>query len=193
MLLLYAIAAGLLIGVLTGGRVAALANLRIRWLWVAIAGLAFQVVLFSQPVAERVADAGPVLYVGSTLAVFVVLLRNLDLPGMPLAATGAVLNLLVIVANGGFMPSDPAAWQVLNGVAAVPTDDFSNSMLAGAGAALPWLGDVLVLPRPIPLANVFSVGDVLIAVGIAWCLVRSMRQPDASHRPSKAGSAVVAS
>jgi hypothetical protein len=179
-LLLYAIAAGLLVGAVAGGRIAALADLRIRWLGVAVLGLAFQVVLFHPIVAERVGDLGPILYVGSTLAVFAALLRNLSLPGLPVVALGAVLNLLAVIANGGAMPSDPAAWMALTGVAAVPTDDFSNSALMGPGTALPWLGDVFVLPRPIPFANVFSIGDVLIAVGIAWCVARSMREPDAA-------------
>jgi len=180
MLLLYAIAAGLLVGSVAGGRIAALADLNIRWLGVAVVGLAFQLVLFHPLVAERVGDLGPVLYVASTVAVFAALMRNLSLPGLPIVALGAALNLLAILANGGTMPSDPAAWVALTGVAAIPTDDFTNSALMGPGTALPWLGDVFVLPRPIPLANVFSVGDVLIAVGIAWCVARSMRQPDAA-------------
>lgn len=180
MLLLYAIVAGVLVGTLAGGRIAALADLRIRWLGIAVAGLAFQLALFSEPVAERVGAAGPILYVASTAVVFVVLLRNLDLPGLPVVAMGAALNLLAIVANGGYMPSDPAAWHALTGVAAVPTDDFSNSALMGPGTALPWLADVFVLPRPVPLANVFSLGDVIIAVGIAWCVATSMRQHGAS-------------
>lgn len=180
MLLLYAIVAGLLVGSVAGGRMAALASLHIRWMWFAIGGLAFQLVLFSPSFSERVGSLGPALYVGSTLVVFAVLLRNLDLPGLPVVALGAALNLLAIVANGGYMPSDPGAWQALSGVAALPTDDFSNSALMNPGTALPWLGDIFVLPRPIPFANVFSIGDVLIAVGIAWCVARSMRQPEAS-------------
>jgi hypothetical protein len=87
-----------------------------------------------------------------------------------------------VVANGGYMPSDPAAWQALTGVASVPTDDYTNSLLMSPGTALPWLGDVFVLPRPLPLANVFSIGDVLIALGIAWCVARSMRQPASDWR-----------
>lgn len=176
MLLLYAIAAGLLVGSVAGGRLSALASLRIRWLWLAVGGLLFQFALFSPTVADRVGDAGPSLYVASTLVVFVVLLRNLELPGLPVVALGAALNLVAIVGNGGYMPSDPAAWRSLTGVAALPTDDFTNSALMGPGTALPWLGDLFVLPRPIPLANVFSIGDVLIALGIAWCIARSMRQ-----------------
>jgi hypothetical protein len=192
MLLLYAIAAGLIVGRLRGGRVSALADLRIRWVWLAVGGLAFQALLFSPPVAERVGSAGPLLYVLSSLVVLAVLLRNLGLPGLPLVAVGAFLNLAAIIANGGYMPSDPAAWLTLTGQAALPTNSYTNSVLIGPGTALAHLGDLFVLPRPIPLANVFSIGDALIAVGIAWCVGRSMRAPDASswHR-SAAAPAVV--
>jgi hypothetical protein len=192
MLLLYAIAVGLIAGLLTGGRIAALASLRIRWLGVAVVGLVFQLALFSPFVAQQVGELGPSLYVASTVAVFAALVRNLDLPGLPIVALGAALNLLVIVANGGFMPSDPVAWQALSGVAALPTDDYTNSALTGPGTALAWLGDVFVLPRPIPLANVFSIGDVLIAVGIAGCVARSMRQPDGSDWRRVASAATAA-
>jgi hypothetical protein len=178
MLLLYAIAAGLLVGRVVGGRVSALADLHIRWVLLAVGGLAFQVVLFSPMATPRIGSLGPVLYVGSSALVFLALLRNLDLPGLPLLALGAALNLAAVVANGGYMPSDPAAWQVLTGLPAVPTTEFTNSALMGPGTALAMLGDVLVLPRPIPFANVFSIGDVLIAVGVAWCVARSMRLPD---------------
>lgn len=192
MLLLYAIAAGLLLGRVRGGHVSVLAGLRIRWVWLAVAGLVFQLLLFSPLVAERVGTAGPLLYVVSNALVFAVLLRNLDLPGLPLVALGASLNLAAIVANGGYMPSDPAAWQALSGVAGVPTDAYTNSALIGPGTALARLGDVFVLPRPIPFANVFSMGDVLIGLGIAWCLMRSMRAPDVSswRRPVAAPALV---
>jgi hypothetical protein len=35
---------------------------------------------------------------------------------------------------------------------------------------------VFVLPRPLPFANVFSIGDVLIGLGAVVFLVRSMRR-----------------
>lgn len=187
MLLLYAIAIGLLVGRAAGGRVSALADLRIRWWGLALGGLFFQVLLFGPALADRVGDAGPILYVASSSLVFLAMLRNLDLPGFPVLALGAALNMLVIVANGGFMPSSPDAWALLNGTAAVPTRDFTNSALIHAGTTLPFLGDVFVLPRPIPLANVFSLGDVLIGVGAAWCVIRSMITPAASRWRSGAG------
>ena len=174
MLLLYSILAGLLIGRVVGGGFGALSDLELRWWWVALGGLVFQLVLFSAPVAERVGAAGPILYVGSSVAVFGALLRNLRLTGFPLIALGAGLNLVAIVANGGYMPSSPDAWLTLNGVAALPSAEYTNSSLIGPSTLLPFLGDIFVLPRPLPLANVFSIGDVLVGVGAAWCLIGTM-------------------
>jgi Family of unknown function (DUF5317) len=177
MLLLYFIVAGLLVGWLVGGRIAGVARVRFRWWGLALGALALQVFLFAPPVAGEVGNAGPALYVASTLAVLVALLRNIHLSGFLVVAAGALLNLLVIAANGGYMPSSPDAWLALNGEAALPTADYTNSTLAGAATAFPYLGDILVLPRPLPLANVFSVGDLLIGLGAAWFLVRAMRRP----------------
>ena len=93
MLLLYFVAAGLLIGRALGGRLAGIADATIAWWPLAVFGLLAQVVLFAGPVASRIGDAGPALYVASTVAVLVALLRNLTLPGFPVIAAGAALNL----------------------------------------------------------------------------------------------------
>lgn len=178
-LLLYSIAAGLLIGRLAGGRVHNLERIRFVWWQPALVGLAVQLVLFAGPVAERVGTEGPVIYVASTLLVMVALLRNLALPGIPVIAIGAILNLIPVVANGGAMPSAPEAWLALNGVAALPVSHFSNSVLIGPETLFPFLGDVFVWPRPLPLANVFSIGDAIIAVGAVVFLVSAMREPEA--------------
>ena len=171
MLLLYFVAAGLLAGKLFGGRIAAISDVKFQWWGLALGGLMVQAVLFAPPVAAQVGTAGPSLYVASTVAVLVVLLRNVKVVGFPLIAVGAGLNLLAISANSGYMPSSPEAWQTLNGVAALPTAQYTNSALAGTATVFPYLGDIMVLPRPLPFANVFSIGDVLIGLGAALFLV----------------------
>ena len=127
-----------------------------------------------RPSRARAGPWGPSLYVVSTVAVLMALVVNLRQPGFWLIIAGALANFLVIVANGGQMPASPDAWMALNGVAAVPTTDFSNSVLAGPHTVLAFLGDNFVLPRPLPLANVFSMGDVLIGVGGAMFIFQSM-------------------
>ena len=174
MLLLYFLALGLVVGRLSGGRLSRLGDVQFRWAGLALCGLMVQLALFAPPVASRIGSAGPALYVGSTAVVLAALLRNVRLPGLALVAVGAFSNLVAIVANGGFMPSAAAAWMGLNGVAALPTTDYSNSAIAGPGTLFPFLGDVFFLPRPIPFANVFSIGDVLIGIGAAWFLVQAL-------------------
>jgi Family of unknown function (DUF5317) len=181
MLLLYAIAIGLLVGRLAGGRVRNLERVQLAWWGLALGGLVVQLVLFAPPVADRIGAAGPAIYVISTLAVLAALMRNLELPGFTLIAIGAVANLIAILANGGAMPSDPSAWLALTGKAELPVSGFSNSVLIGPQTNFPFLGDVFVLPRSWPLANVFSIGDVLIGIGAAWFLIRAMRETTGSR------------
>src|SRR3954464_4804964 len=110
MLLLYAIPIGLLVGGAAGGRGAAPADLRIPRGGLALGGLLFQVLLFGPILSAHVGHAGPVLYVASSALVFLALIFYLELPGFPVLALGAALNMLVIVANGRQMPSSPDAW-----------------------------------------------------------------------------------
>jgi hypothetical protein len=52
-----------------------------------------------------------------------------------------------------------------------PLPGYRNST-AVADPRLGFLGDVFAIPASWPLSNVFSVGDVLIAVGAVWGLHR---------------------
>jgi hypothetical protein len=174
MLLLYAVAAGLVLGRVTGGHLDPLATVRFRLWWLALGGLVFQLLLFAPPIADRIGALGAPLYVASSALVFVAVLPNLREPGFGLIAIGAALNLVAIVANGGYMPSSPEGWLWLNGEAIVPVAGYTNSALISEHTLLPFLGDIFVLPRPLPFANVFSIGDVLIGLGAIVFLVRTM-------------------
>jgi hypothetical protein len=172
-ILIYFIIGALLVGWLSGGRIERLADVRIRWAGAAICGLLAQVVLFSPPVTGWVGQAGPPLYVVSCVVVLAAVLRNLGRPGIVLLAVGAALNATVIAANGGYMPVAPDALSTLGRPA--PTGVYGNTSTAGPGTLLPWLGDVVAVPPPIPLANAISIGDVLIGLGAAVFVVRTMR------------------
>jgi hypothetical protein len=170
MFILYAIPIGIVAGYLLGGRLERLGGIRVRWAPLALAGLAIQVALFTDPLAPVVGDAGPPIYVASTALVLVAVLRNLDIAGVAVIAIGACSNLLAIVANGGYMPADPAALASIGGVA----PGYSNSSVVADPALAP-LTDLFAIPTWVPLSNVFSIGDVLIGAGVAVTIAIGMR------------------
>jgi hypothetical protein len=176
-LLLYSIAAGLIIGRLLGGRVRNLERIHFIWWQLALAGLLVQLVLFADPVQVRIGAAGPAIYVASTLVVLVALLRNVRLPGLAGIAVGAVLNLIPNLTNAGNMPTSPDVWRELTGVAQVPVAYYSNVSLIGPDTAFPFLGDIFLFPRPLPMATAFSLGDAIIALGAVVFLASAMRAP----------------
>jgi len=173
MFILYSVVIGLIVGAIAGGRPGGLARIEFRWAPAILAGLLTQVVLFTDAVAERVGDLGPAIYVASTLLVVAAVLRNVRITGMPVVAVGAASNVAAIVANGGFMPASRDALAALG--ASAPSI-YSNSSVAPDPALWP-LTDVFALPPWLPMANVFSIGDVLIGLGVALVIVIHMRRP----------------
>ena len=89
---------------------------------------------------------------------------------------GAGCNLAAIVANGGAMPADPAALAA----AGVDTAGYTNSVVTADPALRP-LTDIFAMPAWLPFANVFSIGDVLIGVGVA----ATDRARDAAMAPGR--------
>ena len=172
MFILYAIPAGIVAGLLLGGRMEGLGRIQFRWAWVFMLGLAVQLVLFSDYVTERIGPAGMPIYVVSTLVVAAAIVANLRVAGMPIVLAGAVSNLVAIVANGGYMPASAAALAALGRPV---KDGYSNSSFV-PDPALPWLTDIFALPSWLPWTNVFSIGDVLIGLGVVVVIAAAMRR-----------------
>jgi hypothetical protein len=151
-----------------------LARLRFAWAPLALAALLVQVVQFDPDLGRLLGGLGPTVYVASTAVVLLVVLRNARLTGLPIVAAGAASNLAAIAANGGFMPADPSAL-ALAGLE--PVEGPSNSIVVADPALRP-LTDVFAIPAGVPFANVFSIGDMLIGVGVAVAIAAAMRLGD---------------
>jgi hypothetical protein len=177
---LIAIPIGLVVGRLLGGHFEYLSRLRFEWAWLALAGLAIQLALFSTSIADSFPPGvGEAVYVASTGMVLVAVWRNLAVPGLAIVAVGSISNLAAVVANGGVMPTTPEA---LAAAGLGAEEGFSNSAVLAEPALAP-LTDIFAIPAGLPLANVFSVGDVLIAVGIVATIAFGMRPGDGSPTP----------
>ena len=96
------------------------------------------------------------------------------------AALGAGLNLLVVSANGGYMPQSAEARVLTRGatIDATGQAQLRNVRPMDDATVLGGLGDVLAEPAWFPKANVVSIGDVLLGLGIAgWAFSVTRKRP----------------
>ena len=164
------------------GSVAGLQRLRLEWWPLALGSIAVQLVLFDPPI-DRQAWAlvwGPWIWVGCLIAMLTVLIRN-GLTAQPgrgalrLAALGIGLNLLVVVANGGYMPQSPEARLAARGVPLIAPGappQLRNVAPSGPESRFAWLGDVIAQPAWLPTANVVSIGDLILSTAISIWIFR---------------------
>lgn len=181
MAILVVAAVAVVAGLARGGTIGNLATLNIRWRGIIIAGFLLQVLAFSEFWQQR-ADLYALtsaVYLLSLILLLVALAANLRLPGLRLIALGFFSNVLVIALNGGYMPSGSEARALAGRTPLEPGQVASNSIGMGMDTRLALLGDIFALPWPAFLRNVYSVGDVLIAVGAFYLIYTAVRTPGA--------------
>lgn len=167
---------------LAGGRLTELAHLRLRMLWLLVLAALLQAAVSSLAQHEP-SWLHASLHIGSYLLAGLFVLTNRRVPGILLVGLGGALNLAAITANGGVMPVLPSAFSAAGLVSAPGV--FHNSAVVAA-PRLAFLGDIFAVPSPLPFHNVFSAGDICIAIGAAVALHRLCR----SRLPSGAGQFV---
>jgi hypothetical protein len=169
MFLLPSLAIGLVFAVILGGDPRRLAHVSFRSAWLSVAALGIQVVLFSRLGAHVPHEAARALHLGSYALLLAFGVRNLRMHAFLPAAAGLALNALAIAANNGIMPLSR------NAAATLDLHPGVHANVSTAADHLTMLGDVFVLPSEFPFANVFSVGDLLIGIGvIAFVVLTSL-------------------
>ena len=153
----------------------------LRHLWLVILAILPQVLAFYWP-ATRGAFPGwlsGVCLVSSLIGLLAFVWLNRQHKELWLAGLGLAANLVVIVANGGWMPISPATAAALYPGAGVGYGLLGsrlgwskNIVLAKGSMQLGFLSDCLLVPGWVPWKYAFSVGDVLIAIGVFWLLWR---------------------
>jgi len=189
MILIVMAVVGVLSVPLTGGRLRALADLELRWLWTAPLALALQVLIITvfpdghQSLHETV-------HVATYALAGAFLWANRRLPGAILLGVGTVANAIPIVLNHGIMPQ----WATAHRLAGLPAGTGFQNSTPLAHPHLLWLGDVIPFPAPWGLHNVLSIGDIAIFAGMAVLLHRTcgsrLRLP--RRRPSLDTAAIAA-
>lgn len=117
----------------------------------------------------------------SAVLVGVFCVRNLGSRGIGLVTLGLAANALVVALNGAMPVSIDAAYRARVPIGAISGGTDARHEIAGIGTRLRPLGDVIPVPLPVR-PEVVSVGDVLVAAGLAELLVVGMMGSGARHR-----------
>jgi hypothetical protein len=165
MFLLAAVVLGLLTVPLAGGKLRRLAHAELRQVPLVFAALGTQIVVILVLPGDTIWHR--ILHLGSYGLAAAFVIANRHIAGIFTIGIGALLNLLAITANGGVMPASETALRAAGLLTAA--DGFANSA-AVSDPKLLFLGDIFAIPESWPLHNVFSIGDVLIAVGVVIAL-----------------------
>lgn len=194
MILIVMVVIGFIIGILSGGSTAGFSEARFRFIPLLFVSGIVQVIIFTDYVGTEpiVRDLAPYLYVGALAIGLVALFLNRHIFGMKLVLAGAVLNFLVISLNGGTMPAREASLRTAGSYEEISREQmlyesgadvqWPQIMIADDDTRLAFLGDIIPIPEGIPVANVVSIGDLLISAGaiIAIVWVMHLRPTEAA-------------
>ncbi len=197
MMLALAAALGLIISLLRhrGRTPQQIAAISLRSTWLVLVALAMQWPMLSSPVGETDRlGVQRVLLILSHLVLLVFVWQNRQMVSVQFVGLGVLFNLLAIVANGGFMPITPE--MLARVVPGKPPEYWlvgahygysKDIILRPEQIRLGPLTDTLLLPSPFPKPTAFSLGDVLIGIGVIALLQGPgrLRASPVEQRPPK--------
>ena len=139
-----------------------------------------QFLIYSLPITrERISDQWiPFIIIGTQFVLLLFVWLNRKSPFFWLLGLGLLLNFTVISLNAGWMPISPdtlesqnvltSQWEIGSRLG------YSKDLVIAKESTNLWiLSDILTLPKWIPYRVAFSVGDVLLALGVIGFLIHN--------------------
>jgi len=193
MILLLAVLAGFLVG-LSRSCLYKQAYLgpNLQAVWFAVVAFLPQLFIAYMPTTRQLLNDGlaSLSLLVSLSLFFVFAWFNRRLPGMPILIFGLLLNFVVIVANGGWMPISPHTANLLAGKDVLQFVNLGSRfgekdiLLPVQNIHLEFLADRFLLPAWFPYKVAFSLGDVLISVGAFWLLAQPVLEKKSLDKES---------
>jgi hypothetical protein len=179
MVLLAAVAAGLLVGMgLAGSQKVRYEAPVLRHLWLVFVAFVPQYAAIHLLRDGILSGAAALCLIISQLLFFCFALLNRDHQGMQILMVGTLLNFMVMAGNGGFMPISPQTagrlipQNILSDISLGSRFGGKDILLLPEHTRLEWLADRFLPPAWLPYQVAFSLGDIFIAIGVFWLLAR---------------------
>lgn len=184
-----AVLLGLVAGWLRGGRTLNIGNLEFKGWVLIVIGFLIQMLPMLLGRMSWMAHNGPVVAFSTLVVVFFIVVLNFDKRGFWLVAVGAVLNIVTMAFHGLKMPIYLAGLRNAGRVELL--DSVTNNAVlnyVGIETFTQWsdyLGKVIVLPSAYPLAQVITVGDALMSIGLFLFVMGQMTSSVYSRSKSR--------
>ena len=167
MIIFAGLAFAALVVALLGGKFANLGAVEVRGKAAIIGAFGLQLFVITIAPLAFSHSIDTAVHLASYGLAIVFLYANRHLPNLWIGALGGACNFAAIAANSGEMPASRTA--LIAAGKPIAHKGFVNSAPV-AHANLAFLGDIFSIPKSLPLANVFSIGDVLLLIGAAAML-----------------------
>ncbi len=181
---------GIVLGKLRGGKLNNIGRFMFRTSFLLVFSLILQLgtsILISVGY-EKAIDHRLVLYIIAYLMLFVALFFNLGRGSVWFILTGAIFNFAAIVLNGGSMPIDTSILEkrgFVNMLQSIKVGAMQNYIdINEAHSITVYLAKRFVTPEWYPIKQIFSVGDILISIGLLL-LIQGIMQYGKHRHPSK--------
>lgn len=187
MFMLLGIILAIVAALLRGGSLQNFGALRVRRVPLIVAAFGLQFLIFA-PIAAPLIPPWAItpLYILSMALLTLWAAINRRVPGMLIMAAGLLSNFAAITANGGYMPvsSDSVRYSgSISRYEASPNHIVHNSAMRDDDVRLWILTDIFAVPKSVPFANVYSVGDILLTLGAGLFCYRTIRAAPAAAPP----------
>jgi hypothetical protein len=156
---------GLMVAFISGGKIRNIESVTFRYWYLVILGFLIQ----ELPVYINVtAEFNFICISMSYILIVIPLLLNLRIKGIYFALVGTVFNAIVIMANNGMMPVTKNAIIATGYTKTIVSGQQLDIMhfVADDSTRFKFLSDFIPLPKPYPLPQILSVGDLLLCIGL---------------------------
>jgi len=156
-----------IIAKLRGGRFKNLENVHIRAWYLLILSALIQGIL-SLFKYSNIYKIVIIVIIGITyLLMIITAILNINRNYMKIFLIGIILNLVVIMGNGGHMPVSLEGIKGINQETILPEREFDIKHVAvNKDTKFVYLADIILIPRPYPLPKILSLGDIFLMIGV---------------------------